>query len=862
MERPIVALALLACCAAVPAQAQSAQSYYTTRLDDPKAVHADALGARGDGVTDDTATLQGAIDRVQETVGQGIVFVPPGRYRITNTLYVWPSIRVVGYGKTRPTLVLAPNTPGYMDEAAEHYMVFFAGSRPGAQGGRAGQAGAAQPGGRPPDANPGTFYSALTNVDMEIGEGNAGAVGVRGTYAQHSFLAHMDFRTGPGIAGVHDTGNLMEDVRFFGGRYGIWTRTPSPSWQFTAVDVAFEGQREAAIRETAAGLTLIRPSFRNVPTAVSVDAGSHDELWIKDAPPRERLGAGRRRQPRGQPPHAGQHGERRLPRRAGVREAPRQREDVRRPGAVYEVRTFSHGLHYADIGAAGTTESRFDAVPLPTMPPPVASDLFPLPPGETWVNLRSLGAKGDGVTDDTAVFRQAIAAHRAIYLPSGYYVISDTLALQPDTVLIGLHPLATQIDLLDKTEAFQGIGPPKPMIEAPKGGTNIVIGIGLYTNGINPRAVAAKWMAGANSMMNDVRLLGGHGTNNLDGTRANPYNNNRTGDPDVNRRWDSQYPSLWVTDGGGGTFLGLWTPSSFAQSGLLVSNTTTEGRVYGMSAEHHVRYEVQLHDVANWRLYSLQTEAERGESGFGLPLEIVNSRDITIANFFLYRVISSYQPFPWAVTVTGSENIRFRNFHCYSNSKVSFDAAVFDRTRGVEVRQREFAWLTVRGAGAAGPAAAAARKAESPLLDPGRRCRSSRAGSSTSPAAPSIGPATSTSWTRAGTASTSGPCATSAWRRSATPRSSPSTSRSTRPATCWWSRTPARERARCTRSGRARPSMRWQVLDAGRRGAAARVDGRARRRRLAPRHGPGHGPAGGEAVPLRVAGRDDVHHGR
>ena len=109
-----------------------------------------------------------------------------------------------------------------------------------------------------------------------------------------------------------------------------------------------------------------------------------------------------------------------------------------------------------------------------------------------------------------------------------------------------------------------------------------------------------------------------------------------------------------MTDGGGGTFLGLWTPSSFAQSGMLVSDTTTEGRVYEMSSEHHVRYEVQLHRVANWQLYALQTEEERGESGFALPLEIVDSRDITIANFHLYRVISSYQPFPWAVTVTNS----------------------------------------------------------------------------------------------------------------------------------------------------------------------------------------------------------------
>ena len=34
---------------------------------------------------------------------------------------------------------------------------------------------------------------------------------------------------------------------------------------------SFEGQREAAIRERAAGLTLIRPRFSNVPTAIAID---------------------------------------------------------------------------------------------------------------------------------------------------------------------------------------------------------------------------------------------------------------------------------------------------------------------------------------------------------------------------------------------------------------------------------------------------------------------------------------------------------------------------------------------------------------------------------------------------------------
>ena len=687
---PILTLAVVLCEAAP----LLAASYYTVRLNDPKAVYLDAFGARGDGVADDTDAIQRAIDKIQETVIQGIVFVPEGRYRVTKTIYVWPSIRVIGYGAKRPVFVLADNTAGYQDKNTENQMVFFAGSRPGAQGARGGRQGT----GRPSDASPGTFYSAMSNIDIEIGEGNPGAVGVRGTYAQHSFLAHMDFHTGSGIAGVHDTGNVMEDVRFFGGQYGIWTRTPSPSWQFTAVDAYFEGQREAAIRESMAGLTLIRPHFRNVPTAISIDANSPDELWIKDGRMEEVSGPAviiSLEQNARTEINMENVVCRGVPTFALFRESGKK---VAAPGEIYEAKVFSHGLHYADIGRTAVMKDIFDAVPLTTMPEPVKSDLVPLPPADTWVDLRSLGAKGDGVTDDTAVLRKAIAEHRAIYLPSGYYVISDTLTLRPDTVLVGLHPLATQIDLLDRTAAFQGVGAPKPMIEAPKGGTNVVIGIGLYTNGINPRAVAAKWMAGTDSMMNDVRFLGGHGTNNLDGTRANPYNNNRTADPDANRRWDGQYPSLWVTDGGGGTFFDLWTPSSFAQAGMLISDTSTEGRVYAMSSEHHVRYEMQLRNVSNWRIYSLQTEEERGEGGFAVPLEIEGSSNITVANFHIYRVISSYQPFPYAVKVSNSKNIRFRNFHCYSNSKVSFDAAVFDQTHNVEVRQREFAWLTVSGA--------------------------------------------------------------------------------------------------------------------------------------------------------------------
>ncbi len=664
-----------------------AVSYYTVRLDDPKAVYLPPqnIAAHADGGSDDTDAIQQAINRVQQTTNQGILFVPEGRYRLTKTIYIWPGIRLIGYGAARPVFVLPDNAPGYQDPDQENLLIFFAGGRPGT-----GNAA-------PRDANPGTFYSAISNIDLEIGSGNAGAVGVRAHYAQHCFLAHMDMRIGSGLAGIHEGGNVLEDVHFYGGRYGVWTGTPSPGWQFTLVDTSFEGQREAAIRERAAGLTLVRPRFKNVPTAISIDAGFPDELWVKNARMEDISGPAvvisRENSARTEINMEGLVC-RRVPEFAFFRESGRK---VAGPGNLYDVKIFSHGLSYTGMRAVPQTRDVFESVPLAAMPEPVKSDLPDLPARDTWVNIRSLGAKGDGATDDTAVFRRAIEENRAIYLPSGKYVVTDTLALKPDTVLIGLHPSATQIDLLDGTPAFQGVGAPKPLIEAPPGGHNIVIGIGLYTNGINPRAVAAKWMAGADSMMNDVRFLGGHGTSKLDGSRENPYNNTHTADPDLNRRWDGQYPSLWVTAGGGGTFFDIWTPSTFAQAGMLVSNTSTEGRVYEMSSEHHVRHEIQLRNVSNWQIYALQTEEERGEGGFALPLEIDGSSNVTIANFHIYRVISTYQPFPWAVKISNSKNIRFRNMHCYSNSKVSFDAAVYDQTNNIEIRQREFAWLTVSG---------------------------------------------------------------------------------------------------------------------------------------------------------------------
>ena len=249
-----LASAILFCAFAAPAFAQQSHSYFPERLDDRAAVYLDdaRFGAKSDGTSDDTAALQKAIDTVADEHHEGILFIPSAHYRITHTLFVWPSIRLIGLGPQRPVISLAPNTPGYSGDGPAYMFVFAGGRIP--QHREGAPRNAQQPGtmrrapqplaGTVPltpliDANPGTFYSAMNNIDLEIGDGNPGAVGIRFHVAQHCFLAHMDFRIGSGLAALQDIGNEGEDLRFFGGRYGILTGRPSPGWQYTLLVSTF-----------------------------------------------------------------------------------------------------------------------------------------------------------------------------------------------------------------------------------------------------------------------------------------------------------------------------------------------------------------------------------------------------------------------------------------------------------------------------------------------------------------------------------------------------------------------------------------------------------------------------------------------
>jgi sugar lactone lactonase YvrE len=638
-----------------------ADSYYPLRPEDPRAVYLtkDRFEVHADGIGDDANAVQQAIDRVQETTRIGVVFIPEGRYRLGKTVYVWAGIRMIGYGPKRPVFVLGKNTPGFQ-EGTGKYMVHFADYRPGP--------------GRPfSDASEMTFYSGMNNIDFEMQEGNPAAIGIRFHVAQHCSLQHMDFHVGSARAAMEDIGNQASDIHVYGGTCGIITKRTAPVWQFLLMDSSFEGQRESAIHTMEAGFTLVRVRFTHMPIALQIAPGEVEQLYGRDLQMQDirsaALKAGNVRNT---------HSEVTLTNVAcsDVPKFYQGDETIAAPSRHYVVDRFTLGLEIGDDGRERGIAMRHQEHALRRPAPAVASDIPALPPMSRWVNVQTLDLKGDGKTDDTAALRAAIEKHRALFFPSGTYRVSRSIELKPDTVLIGLNPGNTSISLMNEAAGFEGEGDPIGVLVAPKGGRNIVVSISVAP-GMNSRAAGVVWMAGSNSILDDVSFPGGGGFGRGSG--------------------GVQGPDLLIKDGGGGIFRGNWPHGTISRTaGLHVENTSAPGKVYQISVEHHMRVESQFHNVQNWEFYALQTEEENPAGHDAIALEIEACRNLLFANTYMYRVSRVVKPKTYAVTVHNSDNIRFENVKVFSQTRLAFDNAVLDEDNGVAVRSQFFTNFVVR----------------------------------------------------------------------------------------------------------------------------------------------------------------------
>ena len=122
----LLAAAAAAATAAAPAPPPSkCASWFDSTTHGPLFRSARDYGAKGDGTTDDTAALQRALTEGRTanftTRDQAVVYLPPGRYLVSDTLPLFFYTKLMGSWACRPTLVLAPNSPGFA--AGRKYVV-------------------------------------------------------------------------------------------------------------------------------------------------------------------------------------------------------------------------------------------------------------------------------------------------------------------------------------------------------------------------------------------------------------------------------------------------------------------------------------------------------------------------------------------------------------------------------------------------------------------------------------------------------------------------------------------------------------------------------------------------------------------
>lgn len=684
------------------------QSVYTQKPSDPEALFftpENFPGITADGKTDVSEALQAAINRVKTEQAFGILFVPEGKYRISRTIYIPGAVRVIGYGQKRPEFILSKNSPGFADEhpndkGKSKYMFWFTG-------------GIVTNEDRVGDAGAGTFYSCMSNIDIRIEDGNPQAVALRTHFAQHSFVSYMTINIGKGKAGLFDVGNEMENIAFIGGEYGIFSTKASPGWQVMMADCYFEGQRKAAIYAQEAGLAIVNLQAKNVPTVYEIQEGYNDRVFMENCRFENVSG------PAIVIATENNSNTDMTLRNIVCSKVPvlvkylRTGEQTKVADKIYCVKSFNHGLQMASLTDTPAYKTDMDIVPLAALPAVLKNDIPQLPGMATWINVRDYGAKGDGKTDDTQAIRRAMAAGDNVYFPTGWYIVSETIKMNPGTKFIGLHPFATQLKLLESTPAFSSFGAPAAILESSEGGQNFLNGIGINTGAFNYRAVGVKWMAGADSYMNDVKYVGGHGTmrkptpapqggqQNRGGARPGGASNVSTPENPVraagfDNAWDNQHWSLWVNRGGG-TFKDIWTANTYATNGFLVTDTDVPSRIYAMSIEHHVRSEVRMRNVSNWKIYCMQTEEESVESKECQPLELDDCHNITFAELYMFRVIRFNWPYHSSVRMRGCRDIEFLNVHNFGQVKYSNDIPIYDQAKEIEVRPWEFARLTVTG---------------------------------------------------------------------------------------------------------------------------------------------------------------------
>ncbi|KAJ7043175.1 pectate lyase superfamily protein-domain-containing protein [Mycena alexandri] len=489
------------------------------------------FGAKGDGVTDDSAAINAAITAgsrcgggtcMSSTVTPAVVFFPSGTYLVAHSIIPYYYTQLIGDARNPPTLLAAAT---FSDIAVIDVNPYIAGG-----------------GGAQWYTNQNTFFRSVRNFVIDVTRvpaTMAQGTGIHWQVAQATSLMNIVFKMSTASNTAHQgiwmengSGGFMGDLVFNGGKFGMWVGNQ----QFTVRNVTFNNAQTAVFGNWAWAWTFQSVTINNcqVGFALATGGGTATQTWgaqsiidavvtntpifvqTSTASGGKLIGGGSLVLNNIKLTN--------VPTAVGVAGGA-----VVLAGGTTTIAAWAQGNVYTGSSSTGKfTQGTIAAVSKPAGLLDSSGKIF----GRThpqyaayavsqFVSVRTQGAKGDGKTDDTAAIKAILAAFagcKIIFFDAGTYVVTSTIQIPAGTQIVG----EAWSVIAGKGAAFGNSNSPIPVVQvgAP-GSTGVVEITDIIFSTIGPAggAIVVEWnvkqssQGSAGMWDSHIRIGGAAGTN-------------------------------------------------------------------------------------------------------------------------------------------------------------------------------------------------------------------------------------------------------------------------------------------------------------------------------------------------------------
>ncbi|EKM55463.1 glycoside hydrolase family 55 protein [Phanerochaete carnosa HHB-10118-sp] len=624
------------------------------------------FGAKGDGVTDDTAAINAAISTGvrcglgcnSTSTSPAVVYFPSGTYLVSTPIIALYYTALVGDARNLPTLLASANFSGMAVIDADPYIP--------------------NGGGAQYYVNQNNFFRSVRNfvIDLTKMPASATATGLHWQVSQATSLinvvVNMSTASGNNHQGMfmeNGSGGFMGDLVFNGGKFGIWIGNQ----QFTVRNITVNNANSAIFSIWNWGWTFQGVTINNCQVGFDLTTGGvtldqqtvgaiavidatvvNTPIFIRNSKPSSSLAGSL---------VLNNINLQNVPTAVGVVGG-----ETVLAGGTTTIQSWGQGNIYN--GTSSTAQFVKSNIAAPTKASSLldgSGRIFGRPrPQYTnyavdqFISVKTQGAKGDGKTDDTAALQAVFdqfSGCKIIFFDAGVYFITNTLTIPAGTQMVGEGWSV----IMGGGSAFSNMNSPTVIVQAGAPGSSGILEITdivFTTQGPAPGAVLMEWnvnsptQGGAGMWDTHFRLGGAAGTN---------LQSNCLPGADTTQ-CTAAYTTLHLTSGSNAYLEGSWLwvadhdmdgsdeqLTIFAGRGLL---SESQGPVWlvGTSVEHHTLYQYNLQNASDHYMGLIQTETPYYQPTPALPTPFSVNASLGDPDF-------PNQQSSWALVVQNSKNI-------------------------------------------------------------------------------------------------------------------------------------------------------------------------------------------------------------